>query len=258
MAGAFLLAVLGSVRLAAAQQAPGTQEVVLGEKAYAYVEAMPELPGGGGNRAIVQAIQSRVKYPQEALRKGVMGKVLVSFIVGENGAVRSAKVVKGIGAGCDEAVLEAVRQLPSFKPGTQSGKPVPVSFTVPITFEIPDKAGPVPDSIAHVYTLVNQMPQLASGGGTTGIALALQQALVAPAELPNAGAPNKVFVSFTVGPEGGVFDVKIVRSLNAACDAAAVAAVRKLPRFAGGQLNGKPVSVRLTVPVAFAAAPPKP
>ena len=114
----------------------------------------------------------------------------------------------------------------------------------------------VTDSIAHVYTLVNQMPHLASGGGNVGIAQALQQALVAPAERPKTGAPNKVFVRFTVGPSGVVHDITVVRNLNTACDAAAVAAVQKLPRFIGGRLNGRPVSVSLTVPVQFASASP--
>ena len=141
--GAFLLAILDSAQSVAAQAASAPPEVVLGDKVYAYVEQMPQLPGGGGNAAIVTAIQSRVKYPQEALQKGVVGRVFVTFIVGKNGTVRGAKIAKGIGAGCDEAVLEAVRQLPRFIPGTQSGKPVAVSYTVPVTFKLDDNAAAV-------------------------------------------------------------------------------------------------------------------
>ena len=79
----------------------------------------------------------------------------------------------------------------------------------------------------------------------------MQQALQLPAELLATGQPNKVFVSFTVGPNGGVYQSKIVRGLNPVCNAAALAAVSKLPRFTGGQLNGHPVAVSMTVPIVF-------
>ncbi|MBD2723551.1 energy transducer TonB [Hymenobacter armeniacus] len=116
---------------------PGNgQEVVIDGKVYTYVEQMPQLPGGGGNRAIVNAIQANVKYPAEALKHAAQGRVFVSFTIGEDGMVRDSKIVKGIGWGCDEAVLEAVKQLPQFTPGTQQGRPVSVSFTVPVTFQI--------------------------------------------------------------------------------------------------------------------------
>lgn len=105
-------------------------------KIYTYVEQMPQLPGGGGNAAIINAIQSRVMYPAQAIQQRVEGRVFVSFTVGENGTVRDARVVKGIGMGCDEAVIAAVRQLPQFTPGRQVGRPVPVSFTVPVTFRM--------------------------------------------------------------------------------------------------------------------------
>jgi len=95
------------------------------------------------------------------------------------------------------------------------------------------------------------MPQLPGGGGNTGIARALQQSLTMPPDVPAKGLPNKVFVSFIVGPSGVIYSIKVVRSLNAACDAAAVVSVKKLPRFIGGKLNGQPVAVSITAPVLF-------
>ncbi len=97
---------------------------------YTYVEQMPQLPGGGGSAAIVAAIQARV-----APTGGCGGKAFASLVVGPSGVVRDAKIVKGIGASCDEAVLTAIRGLPRFKPGRQNGRPVSVIFTVPVTFQ---------------------------------------------------------------------------------------------------------------------------
>ena len=123
---------------------------------------MPSFPGGGGNAATINAIQSKLTYPQAALRQNIQGRVLVEFTVGKTGEVGDARITKGIGGGCDEAVLAAVYRLPRFTPGTQAGRPVAVSFTVPIAFKMP--AGPATDSLG-VYTRATHMPQLPGGGG---------------------------------------------------------------------------------------------
>lgn len=93
------------------------------------VEEMPEPIGG------IQAIQQKIVYPEIAKRAGVEGKVYVLAFVDENGDVRDAKIIKGIGAGCDEAALEAVKKT-KFKPGKQRGKPVRVQVSIPVVFKL--------------------------------------------------------------------------------------------------------------------------
>lgn len=121
------------VRMSKAQEQAVTKEQER-TKLYTYVEQMPELPGGGGNAAIVAAIQSKLKYPALAVADQQTGRVFVSFTVTKDGAVQDARIVKGLGPAYDEAVLSAVKQLPQFIPGRQGDVPVSVSFTVPITF----------------------------------------------------------------------------------------------------------------------------
>ena len=111
-------------------------EAVVENKVYTYVEQMPQLPGGGGNTAIVAAIQKATKYPSLALRNQVEGRIFVSFTVNAEGNVSDVKVVKGLGSGLDEETMRAVKTLPKFIPGKQNGRAVSVSFTVPITFKI--------------------------------------------------------------------------------------------------------------------------
>jgi protein TonB len=93
------------------------------------VEEMPEPIGG------IQAIQSKIKYPEIAKRAGVEGKVYVLAFVDEKGAVTDVKLLKGLGAGCDEEALNAVRQT-KFKPGKQRGKAVKVQVSIPIVFKL--------------------------------------------------------------------------------------------------------------------------
>jgi len=93
------------------------------------VEEMPEPIGG------IQAIQSKIIYPEIAKRAGVEGKVYVLAFVDETGEVTNAKILKGLGAGLDEAALNAVKQT-KFKPGKQRGKPVKVQVSIPIVFKL--------------------------------------------------------------------------------------------------------------------------
>ncbi|SNR31095.1 TonB family C-terminal domain-containing protein [Hymenobacter mucosus] len=120
------------VPLAEPAEQPKAAAEVAEEKAYTFVEQMPEFPGG--MQALLAHITRQVRYPAAALRDGVEGKVFVKFIVGEDGAVRNAKIEKGIGSGCDEEALRAIQALPAFRAGKQNGRPVPVYLTVPISF----------------------------------------------------------------------------------------------------------------------------
>ena len=93
------------------------------------VEEMPEPIGGIGE------IQKKIIYPEIAKRAGVEGKVYVLAFVDESGTVTDAKIIKGIGAGCDEAALDAVKKT-KFKPGKQRGKAVRVQVSIPVVFKL--------------------------------------------------------------------------------------------------------------------------
>ena len=235
----------------------GFEQVVDGQ-AYTYIEQMPQLPGGGGSRAIIEAVQSQIHYPPDALRRHIEGRVVVQFVVGEDGAVRDGKILQSVDGGCDEEALAAVQRLPRFIPGKQQGHSVAVSFTVPVTFQIPRATTASPDTLSHVYSLVDQMPHLPNAESSLAIFQTIQRAVVLPAAVASDTLVHKIFVGFTVGPSGVIRDVKIVRGLNAACNAAALAAAHQLPRLVGGKLNGVPVSVSMTVPVLFGRLPSKP
>ncbi|UOQ97376.1 energy transducer TonB [Hymenobacter sp. 5317J-9] len=241
---ASLLVLLALARPAAAQ---GEAEE---EKVYTYVEQMPQLPGSGGNQAIVAAIQERLVYPEQARRDNVTGRVFVSFTVTTTGGVKSIKVVKGIGAGCDEATIAAVSQLPRFIPGKQNGRAVSVSFTVPATF--PPASGATAPALldgARVYSYVEQMPTLPAPNDKTTLQAAVLKNMVFPAEVRDAKSEGPVQVTFVVDGKGNVRDPKIVTGLCPACDEAVLAAVRKLPRLVPGQQGGQPVAVNMVLPL---------
>jgi len=109
---------------------PKEKEIVETEPTYfVAVEEMPEPLGG------ISEIQKKIVYPELARKAGIEGKVYILAFIDETGKVTDAKIIKGIGLGCDEAALNAVLDT-KFKPGKQRGKPIKVQITIPITFKI--------------------------------------------------------------------------------------------------------------------------
>lgn len=92
-------------------------------------DAMPEIEGG------MEALAKNIFYPEEARANKVQGKVFISAVISEKGEAEDLKVLKGIGSGCDEAALEAVKRT-RFIPGKKDGKNVKVQITIPIQFKL--------------------------------------------------------------------------------------------------------------------------
>lgn len=99
------------------------------EDFFVAVENMPELKGGLGE------LQQKITYPDMARKAGIEGRVIVQFIVNEDGQVEDPRVVRGIGGGCDEEALRVVKEA-QFTPGRQRGNPVRVQYSLPITFRL--------------------------------------------------------------------------------------------------------------------------
>ena len=77
-----------------------------------------------------------MKYPNQARRMGIEGRVFVQFVVDKDGQLTEIKAVKGIGAGCDEEAVRVLKSAPKWKPGKQRGRPVKVRMILPITFKL--------------------------------------------------------------------------------------------------------------------------
>lgn len=104
------------------------------EKIFMIVEdqAMPK----GGLKKFYKYIGKSLKYPSQARRMGVEGKVYIQFVVEKDGSITDIKVLKGIGSGCDEEAVRVLKAAPKWKPGKQRGVPVRVRRSIPIVFKL--------------------------------------------------------------------------------------------------------------------------
>lgn len=95
-------------------------------------EVMPEFLGG--QEALQRYMQKNLRYPPQALRNNIDGRVYISFTVQADGSIADVQVLKGLGYGTDEEAARVVKNMPAWKPGQQNKHAVSVRYTMPITF----------------------------------------------------------------------------------------------------------------------------
>jgi protein TonB len=104
------------------------------EEIFTVVEQQASFPGG--QEALNKFLSKNIKYPAEAQRANVQGKVFLSFVVSPDGSISDVQVLKGLGFGCDQEAMRVVKSMPKWTPGKQSGRAVKSRFNLPITFQL--------------------------------------------------------------------------------------------------------------------------
>ena len=97
-------------------------------------EELPQFPGGA--IALMKWLTKNLHYPQYAQQKHIQGKVVVQFIVAENGVVRDINIVEKLEPSCDREALRVMRMMPRWKAGTKDNKPCRSMVCIPIVFKI--------------------------------------------------------------------------------------------------------------------------
>jgi protein TonB len=110
------------------------QEEATEPEPFYVVEEMPMFPGG--ESALQKYLSEHTQYPEVAKENNIEGKVIIKFCVTPKGGVDQVSILKGVDPELDAEAIRVVKTLPSFRPGKQAGKPVPVWFIVPLTFKI--------------------------------------------------------------------------------------------------------------------------
>ncbi len=97
-------------------------------------EEFPSFPGG--NAEFLKFIQKNLVYPQSAKENGISGKVYLKFVIKEDGSVDDVQIVRGIKDGEDLGVeaIRLMKLMPNWIPGKLNGKPVKVTYSVPLSF----------------------------------------------------------------------------------------------------------------------------
>ncbi len=123
---------------------PNTME----EETFKVAEQMPRFPGcedidGSkddisicAQEKMLEYIYKNLEYPKSARENGIEGMIVVQYVVGKDGAIRDAKIIRDLGHGCGDAGLKVVNSMPKWTPGMQRGKAVAVQYTLPMRFKL--------------------------------------------------------------------------------------------------------------------------
>ena len=253
---------------------------------YQIVEEIPKFPGG--ESALMEYVSKNVVYPEEAKEKEIQGRVFIGFVVEKDGSIGEVKVLRGIGGGCDEEAVRVIKGMPKWKPGMQKGKPVRVSYQIPIMFKLGQtndeykttvktviagddehswkaSTATVPDNPAKdnmkpdkngVYQIVEEMPQFP--GGEKALMEYIAKNLTYPQEARDKGVEGRVFIGMVIEKDGSVSNVKVLRGISQECDAEAVRVISSLPKWKPGKMKGEPVQVSYQIPINFKLAEKQP
>jgi TonB family protein len=101
------------------------------------VDRQPGFPGG--MKKFYEYLGESMKYPAEALKNKIQGKVFLSYIVEKDGKLSNIKVERALGGGTDEEAVRVLRESPKWTPGMIDGKPVRVKYNIPISFSLAKK-----------------------------------------------------------------------------------------------------------------------
>ncbi len=107
-------------------------------KVYEVVEKMPQYPGGVNE--LLSFLTSTIKYPDEAKKNGIQGRVIVRFVVDKTGKVTNTTILRGVSLELDNEALRVVNAMPVWTPGEHKGQTVAVYYALPIQFTLEGSA----------------------------------------------------------------------------------------------------------------------
>ena len=221
-------------------------------------EKLPQFKGG--EVAMMKYLSENVRYPEEAVKQGVQGTVIVRFTVMSDGSVANAEIVKSPSELLNAESLRVVNSMPAWNPGTKDGKPVECQYTLPIKFKMSSptsaKRAPVKEAIVDDNTVASsdvEIPQTMAQfkGGEAAMMQYLAENVRYPEEAKKKEVQGRVIVRFTIEPDGRITEAHIMRSIDESLDAEALRVVNSMPSWNPGTKDGKSVRCSYVLPITF-------
>ena len=217
---------------------------------YSSVEQKPMFNGEDAGK-FATWVFGQIKYPAEAYKNDIQGRVILQFTIAKDGKVKNVKVLRSSGSQLlDDEAVRVVSMSPEWTPGKVKDKPVDVVFTFPVVFKLEGEeteAAGEPVSFAEV----EQKPSFQSGDANAFTKWVFGQ-LKYPEEAIKQQVEGRVTLQFTIAKDGKVKDINVARSSGSQIlDDEAVRIVSMSPQWEPGKHKGELVDVRFTFPLVF-------
>lgn len=105
-----------------------------GDPIYNKVDQSGQFPGG--LKEFYTYLAKAIRYPAQAVKENVQGKVFLTFVIEKDGSISHIIVLRGIGSGCDEEAARVIKASPKWTPAMQGGQAVRQQYTMPVSFTL--------------------------------------------------------------------------------------------------------------------------
>lgn len=235
--------------------------VIIQTKAYAAKQA--ELTNEaasfpGGDKALYPYLTRQMRYPEEAAKNNIQGRVIMQFRVLKDGTIDSVKVARGVDPLLDAEAIRVVKTLPKFNPAKQNGEPVNSWYTLPLSFKIQGDSSEASDAqVTRLGGNITSVKGEATGaefpGGEAAMMKFMADNIKYPAEAVKAKAEGVVHLGVYIDEKGHITDVKVNdnKSGNAALAQEAIRLVKSMPDFTPATVDGEPKKFYRNLSVTF-------
>lgn len=244
---------LANIRDDAVRQTDDTEA----EHPFILAETMPmfpmqegDSPAYGDVSSFRKWVQEQIVYPAEALKKGIEGRVVLSFVVEKDGSVSTIETKQTP----DESLAEEARRVasnsPRWKPGEQQGKIVRVRYLLPVDFKITRYQENLTADKDDPFTVVDTPPQF-NGGGLEVFRKWMQEHVRYPEDALGKNICGRVLFKFVVEKDGSISDVEVFKSPDKSLTDEVCRVIAKAPKWTPGKQRGEAVRVRFGLPIDF-------
>lgn len=193
-------------------------------------------------------VQSQIRYPAEALKRGIEGRVVLSFIVERDGSVSTIELLQSPDRILSEEARRVVSSSPKWTPGRQNGHLVRVRYMLPVDFSIPKKETAAQSTAAQKPGLASMQFEI---GNLNAFRSWAMQRLRYPAGAREQQTEGSVVATFTVGRDGRVDDIRIAGKPDPQLAEEVRRVVKASPAWSPATRNGEATTVTVTLPVSF-------
>lgn len=249
---------------------------------FTLAEHMPRFPGCEdksnekdktecSTKKLMEYIYANIKYPVEAIKNDIQGRVTLRFTVNTDSTISNIEVLRDIGGGCGEEakrVIESMNSLPvKWIPGSQGVRNVNVWYTLPIVFKLnndqkninhsPNILYSIPCDQGPIFPLCTNLPTRSEMAECTPMKMLefIYSNINYPSLAASHGLEGRVVLSFMVTTDGNIENVQIVNDIGGGCGEEAKRALLKSNKLKNKWLpalkDGKPIDFPMTIPVIF-------
>ena len=200
-------------------------------------EMPPQFPGG--EKALAQFIKKEMKYPEEAVKYGEQGRVIIEFTVDAYGNIITPKVLRTVSPLLDREALRIVSKMPRWTPGRRNWIFVDMKYILPIMFKLDEYA-----------PKLEQWPSFP--GGNIALSKFVWSEMRCLPKAMKHGDQGRVIVRFLIDAKGNVLKPRIVKDVSPSFDREALRIVRKMPRWQPAKtLDGRTIEHWWTIHIDF-------